>query len=304
MEPTKITGTVESDPMWSDRGICKLKLVEYPKPIWVKELQKHLLRKGLKQGDQFAAAVTEGEHYYFLVSVEGERAASSVPQTGSTVASIASEAPPVERPPETSDCNIPYSAKRIGQLYSILVDPEGNIIDGLHRHNVDPSWRKEVVPWVRSRKDFLVARIHANLHRRTVPKEERQQDFTELALILQNEGSAVGKLAAKIAEITGFNEEYVRRLLPSKLKLEEKRKWGRSGAEARSANLKLAQGVTQPETLPDAKTTLQEEAEKRALAVDSAAPQDYSNLYIGPCPACGARIRWDQELKIFARAAD
>jgi hypothetical protein len=284
----RITGTVERDPpiFWDDRGIGLLKLVEHEKPIRIKELQRPELPKDLKPGDKITAEINEGDRYYFLISLERERAASqTVPQTGSITAPDATQAPLAEQPPKTEDFNIPYSYKRIGSLYPILVDREGNVIDGKHRLAIDPNWRKEILPWVESRKDLLMARIHANLHRRTVPVEERRTEFTEYADILHANGTAIGELASTLAELTGFGEEYVRQLLPPSLKLKMRSELGKKG--------KLAQfqlGKTQPETLPDSKVPLTEESFARTVRE---APSGSLDLSSWSCVKCGANYRID-----------
>jgi len=299
------TGIIQRiDDSEKERGI-KIDLSDGLKPIWVGP-ECHSQIKDLKEGDQASFEVREGRDYYSYQSHE-ERAASQTAGPRADQPDAKQDSPPATQPPKlTENFNIAYSAKKIGELYSVLVDPEGNVVDGLHRLAVNKEWRKEVLPWVRSRKDFLVARIHANLHRRTVPKEERQRDFTELANILINEGAAKGKLAEEISELTGFSEGWVRDLLPRSLKIKEKVEAAKASHEP--ARLNRAQGVTsppsagsQPETLPDTKVDLEAKAEERGRAVDSALPQAYADLYVAPCPACGVKIQWDQERKIFVR---
>jgi hypothetical protein len=295
-----LAGTIEKPIEWG-QGVGKLKLKEHVKPLCIQEALKILMPKGLGPGDQIQAEVREGQHYFFVNGLE--RAASPEQTSGSA---IYDTKPPVEPPPTKSeDFNIPYSYKRIGPLYPILVDREGNVIDGKHRLAIDPNWRKEVVPWVQSRKDLLMARIHANLHRRTVPVEERRTEFTEYANILHADGVAIGELAAKISELTGFAETYVRELLPRSLKSWEKQQAGRLGGEARAATFNVARGVTSPQstTLPDIKVDLEEAAMKRGEIAAGAPAQTASDLYTGPCPFCGQVIRWDEERKIFAKPA-
>jgi len=284
----RITGTVDRDPpiFWDDRGIGLLKLVEHEKPIRIKELQRPELPKDLKPGEKITAEINEDDRYYSLISLERERAVSqTVPQTGSITAPDATQSPLAEQPPKTEDFNIAYSAKKIGPLYPILVDREGNIIDGKHRHAVDPNWRKEVIPWVQSRKDLLTARIHANLHRRIVPVEERRTEFTEYANILHADGVAIGELASTLAELTGFGEEYVRQLLPPSLKLKIRSELGKRG--------KLAQfqlGKTQPEILPDVKVPLTEESFAETVR---GAPSGSIDPSAWSCPQCHASYRID-----------
>lgn len=284
----KITGQVQ-DLRWNERH-GELKLSSYEKAIWIDSIAKVKV-KGLKVGDTVTVTANPGRYYEFLTDIErGEAAPVSVPSPKTNSPPNVSQPEPT---PETSNFNIPYSYKRIGPLYPLLVDFEGNIIDGLHRHAVDPDWRKEVVPWVRSRKDFLVARIHANLHRRDIPKEERQREFTELANILHNEGAAIGELVSKIVDLTGFSDRYVRELLPKSFKL-------RTAPTGPKTELS---SVSQPASLPDAKADVEEEARKRGEIAAGAPAQAASDLFTGPCPFCGKTIRWDQERKVFAKAA-
>jgi len=275
-----LVGTIEKPIEWG-QGVGKLKLKEHVKPLCIQEALKILMPKGLGPGDRIQAEVREGQHYFFVNGLE--RAASPEQTSGSA---IYDTKPPVEPPPTKSeDFNIPYSYKRIGPLYPILVDREGNVIDGKHRLAIDPNWRKEVVPWVQSRKDLLMARIHANLHRRTVPVEERRTEFTEYADILHADGTAIGELASTLAELTGFGEEYVRQLLPPSLKLKMRSELGKKG--------KLAQfqlGKTQPETLPDSKVPLTEEGFARTVRE---APSGSLDLSSWSCVKCGANYRID-----------
>jgi len=61
------------------------------------------------------------------------------------------------------------SSDRVGQLYPILLDYYGNIIDGEHRKSVDGGWRAIRLNRIRTEKDRLIARMVANTVRRSVP---------------------------------------------------------------------------------------------------------------------------------------
>lgn len=165
-----------------------------------------------------------------------------------------------------SEFNIPESERKIGQLYPILVDERGNIIDGLHRYDHSPKWDRKVVPWVKTRKDFLIARIHANLHRRSVPKKERVKQFRELADILFAEGVQKAKLASTIAELTRFNDDYVRQLLPKRL-LDSKY----DSSPARESST-----LPQPDSLPDAQVSSTTNGLTESLACLRQAVSDWS----------------------------
>jgi hypothetical protein len=59
------------------------------------------------------------------------------------------------------------SSERIGQLYPILLDYHGNIIDGEHRHGADEGWRTIRLEHIRTEKDRLIASILKRLEGKT-----------------------------------------------------------------------------------------------------------------------------------------
>ena len=71
-----------------------------------------------------------------------------------------------------------FSGERVGQLYPVLLDKHGNVVDGLHRLKADPNW-----PKIR-----LVARLIANVCRRNVPAEEKSRMLEELGELYVKEG--------------------------------------------------------------------------------------------------------------------
>lgn len=125
-----------------------------------------------------------------------------------------------------SEYDLEKSYHKIGAIYPILVDRNGNVVDGFHRRQVDEKWPVQVLDWVKTREDQLVARIVANTCRRTVSMEERKRELTELATIMANRGVPIGKIAEEIAEKTGLSESYIRKILPRHLKLEPRVKAG------------------------------------------------------------------------------
>jgi len=89
-------------------------------------------------------------------------------------------------------------SKRIGQLYPILLDHHGNIIDGEHRYSVDEDWRTIRLEHIRTEKDRLIARIVSNTVRRSVPRREKTMLLAKLGEIYLNEGVEPGRVAYKI----------------------------------------------------------------------------------------------------------
>jgi hypothetical protein len=81
-----------------------------------------------------------------------------------------------------------FSSKRIGQLYPVLLDYHGNIIDGQHRYSVDGDWRTIRLEHIRTEKDCLIVRIISNTVRRSVPRREKTELLSKLDEIYVNEG--------------------------------------------------------------------------------------------------------------------
>jgi len=109
------------------------------------------------------------------------------------------------------------STKVVGQLYPVIVDQAGNVIDGLHRQQADPNWRTEVHPEIDSQEKFLLARCVANWHRRQVSREEKEEWINGLAEIYKKQGLKVraakgafaaqspNEIANKIIAVTGLS---------------------------------------------------------------------------------------------------
>jgi hypothetical protein len=110
------------------------------------------------------------------------------------------------------------SSERIGQLYPVLVDYYGNIIDGEHRLGADKKWKKVRVDYIKTEKDRLIARIVSNTVRRTVTSEEKTELLGRLGEIYFREGIGFGKIAYEIAEETGMSYQWVMKYLPDRFK--------------------------------------------------------------------------------------
>jgi len=91
------------------------------------------------------------------------------------------------------------SSKRVGQLYPILVDYYGTIIDGKHRFSADREWKRITLEHVKTEKDRLVARIISNNLRRSVSSDEKKELLGRLGEIHLSEGIELGKIAYGIA---------------------------------------------------------------------------------------------------------
>lgn len=110
------------------------------------------------------------------------------------------------------------SLKRAGQLYPILIDYHGNIIDGEHRFIVDEKWRRVTLEHIRTEEELLIARIIANNVRRSVRRREKTELLERLGRIYLNEGVEPGRIAHKIADETGMSYTWVMKYLPQRFK--------------------------------------------------------------------------------------
>jgi len=110
------------------------------------------------------------------------------------------------------------SSKRIGQLYPILVDYYGNIIDGEHRFGVDEKWRRLRLEHIRTEKGLLIARIISNTVRRSVPRKEKRELLERLGELYLSKGAEPGNIAHKIADETGMSYTWVMKYLPHRFK--------------------------------------------------------------------------------------
>ena len=131
-----------------------------------------------------------------------------------------------------AEYDLRVSKRRTCELYPVLVDAHGNVIDGLHRLKADPGWERRTLEHIRTPAQLWLARIVANTHRRTVSREERAEQLTGLAEALRDEGVPRAKIVSTIAELTTFSERYVRGLLPDDYKMMSKARF----AEPSSSN--------------------------------------------------------------------
>jgi len=110
-------------------------------------------------------------------------------------------------------------SERVGRLYPVLLDKHGNVVDGLHRLEADPSWPKVRLDHVESDEQRLVARIIANVCRRKGSAEEKRRMLGELGELYVKAGVKPGaELARKISEVTGMSFRWVMMYLPDRLK--------------------------------------------------------------------------------------
>jgi len=117
-------------------------------------------------------------------------------------------------------------SEKIGQLYPVLIDSAGNVIDGLHRLEVDPDWRKEKLTQINTEEKFLIARCVANWNRRQITRQEKEEWINGLARIYQKQGLKVrggdpphpNEVVSRIIEVTGLSSWAVKQNLSDDFK--------------------------------------------------------------------------------------
>jgi len=108
--------------------------------------------------------------------------------------------------------------RSVHELYPVLLDAHGNIIDGNSRLDAAPGWRTETRENIMTRSQLWLARIVANSCRRVVSREERAEQITELARSLMEEELPRGDVVSTVSRLTTFSDRYVRKLLPDEYK--------------------------------------------------------------------------------------
>jgi len=111
------------------------------------------------------------------------------------------------------------SARLIGQLYPVLVDKQGNVIDGEHRIKADPSWPTVEVQTVFSEEQKIVAKLVANVCRRNVSSTEKTTILRDLGRLYLKQGLKPSKLAMEISRKTGLTYRWVMKYIPSDFKM-------------------------------------------------------------------------------------
>ena len=110
------------------------------------------------------------------------------------------------------------SSDRIGQLYPILVDHNGNIIDGEHRSIANPNWRRIKLDNIKTEKDLIVARIACNTIRRNSTEREKTELLVKLGQMCVNDGTPIGKVAYELMYQTGMSYRWIAKYLPKRFK--------------------------------------------------------------------------------------
>lgn len=76
----------------------------------------------------------------------------------------------------------------IGQLYPVLRDAEGKVIDGFHRLDSNPNWKSVILENIDTEEKRLIVSAHANVGRRSISRKERMNIINRLAEIYYQQG--------------------------------------------------------------------------------------------------------------------
>jgi len=101
------------------------------------------------------------------------------------------------------------SAEDIGELYPVLVDEEGNILDGRSRIKANPKWRKTLIEGLDEEKKLKI-KHHANWHRK---------DFNRTKALMEIAETTGWRGLKPFAEFLKVSEKTISRYLPEKYKL-------------------------------------------------------------------------------------
>ena len=119
---------------------------------------------------------------------------------------------------ETAVSVLRQSSRKVGRLYPVLMDKDGNVIDGQHRLEADPDWPRIKLNHIGSERERLLARLISNVCRRTMPAGEKSEMLERLGKIYIKEGEKPARLGFRIAEETGMSYRWVMKYLPNHLK--------------------------------------------------------------------------------------
>ena len=173
------------------------------------------------------------------------------PLTQSVPVSKLEEMPPVTPVEETKEEDeAPYSlatsGEGLGELYPVLKDAFGNVIDGFHRLGENPNWHTEVRPQIDTPVKLQLAMLAANFNRRKMASEEVTQRITFLI--------KAGLSIEEIAKTAGLTERTARKYMPQEFKNAIKVEAGKTPKTFNSAE-DVQHTVTIPDTVPTVPTS-------------------------------------------------
>ena len=116
-----------------------------------------------------------------------------------------------------NEYDLKKSAKEIGYLYPVLKTPDGKVIAGRSRLKADSKWPIEIRENLDTPLKCALARLTENLHRRSLPADEKTEDLTAIAEALLAEGFE-GNMVKEIGRRLAMSVRWVQEFLPEKYK--------------------------------------------------------------------------------------
>jgi len=107
---------------------------------------------------------------------------------------------------ETRVAELKNSKLELGEIYPVIKDQHGNIIDGIHRKKVDPTWKEVVVH--ATPIQALKIRVHANLVRRDI-RDVEKQSWVMQARKLLNPSNPMQPSQEEVAKALGLSQQWV-----------------------------------------------------------------------------------------------
>jgi len=105
--------------------------------------------------------------------------------------------------------DLKVSKEKVGALVPILKDKYGNTIDGLHRLKVDSEWPSVTLEHIQDPVQLAIARLVANLQRRSLTDEEIKDLIAEISRLTSWN-------ASQIADAIGMSRSWVYQYLSQK----------------------------------------------------------------------------------------
>lgn len=132
---------------------------------------------------------------------------------------------PTEKESEDEAEYLKPTYEKLGPLIPVFRSPDGDIIDGKHRLQIDPKWQSLEIKTLNDPVKKAMARLVVNVVRRKVPPEEKRQLLTEIAKLTK-------WTPQQIADAIGMSYDWVMKYLPKEFKDKTMAKLGAKGGKA------------------------------------------------------------------------
>jgi len=123
----------------------------------------------------------------------------------------APETPKIKMPPESEGTmrleDLTASESDVGQIFPVIKDQFGNILDGFHRKRVNPNWKETTIE-VTDPIQALRIRVHANILRRNIRWAEKHKWVIDARKLLNPE-SPQDVSVRELATVLGMGKTWV-----------------------------------------------------------------------------------------------